>query len=208
MNINMYLASLVQYGINKGLIEECDRTYIINQLLQHLNLDSYEETAPQPLPLEEILSGILTDAVSRGLSPDSTTGRDLLDTLLMGLMTPPPHEVRRRFELLRSQDPQAATDWFYRFSQDTDYIRRYRIQKDIRWLVSTEYGKLDVTINLSKPEKDPKAIAAAKNQPASSYPRCQLCTENEGYAGRINHPARQNHRVIPITLDGEEWYFQ
>ena len=208
MNINMYLASLVQYGINKGLIEECDRTYIINQLLQHLNLDSYEETAPQPLPLEEILSGILTDAISRGLSPDSTTGRDLLDTLLMGLMTPPPHEVRRRFELLCSQDPQAATDWFYRFSQDTDYIRRYRIQKDIRWLVSTEYGKLDVTINLSKPEKDPKAIAAAKNQPASSYPRCQLCTENEGYAGRINYPARQNHRVIPITLDGEEWYFQ
>ena len=208
MNINMYLASLVQYGINKGLIEECDRTYIINQLLQHLNLDSYEETAPQPLPLEEILSGILTDAISRGLSPDSTTGRDLLDTLLMGLMTPPPHEVRRRFELLCSQDPQAATDWFYRFSQDTDYIRRYRIQKDIRWLVSTEYGKLDVTINLSKPEKDSKAIAAAKNQPASSYPRCQLCTENEGYAGRINYPARQNHRVIPITLDGEEWYFQ
>ena len=208
MSINMYISSLVQYGISRGLIEECDRTYMINQLLQHLNLDSYEDTAPQALPLDEILGGILDDAVSRGLCSDSTTGRNLLDTLLMGLMTPPPREVRRRFELLRLQDPQAATDWFYRFSQDTDYIRRYRIQKDIRWLVSTEYGKLDLTINLSKPEKDPKAIAAARNMPKSAYPLCQLCTENEGYAGRLNHPARQNHRIIPIELNGEEWYFQ
>ena len=208
MSLNMYISSLVQYGISRGLIEECDRTYMINQLLQHLNLDSYEDTAPQALPLDEILGGILDDAVSRGLCSDSTTGRDLLDTLLMGLMTPPPREVRRRFELLRLQNPQAATDWFYRFSQDTDYIRRYRIQKDIRWLVSTEYGKLDLTINLSKPEKDPKAIAAARNMPKSAYPLCQLCTENEGYAGRLNHPARQNHRIIPIELNGEEWYFQ
>ena len=208
MSINMNISSLVQYGISRGLIEECDRTYMINQLLQHLNLDSYEDTAPQALPLDEILGGILDDAVSRGLCSDSTTGRDLLDTLLMGLMTPPPREVRRRFELLRLQDPQAATDWFYRFSQDTDYIRRYRIQKDIRWLVSTEYGKLDLTINLSKPEKDPKAIAAARNMPKSAYPLCQLCTENEGYAGRLNHPARQNHRIVPMKLAGDDWYVQ
>lgn len=208
MSANMYLASLVQYGIDKGLIEEYDRTYMINQLLQHLNLDSYTETRPKAMPLEEILQGLLDDAVERGICGDSIASRDLLDTLLMGLLTPPPREVRQKFSLLHSQDPQAATEWFYRFCQDTDYIRRQRIQRDMKWMASTEYGTLDITINLSKPEKDPRAIALARTAPQSSYPKCQLCVENEGYAGRIDHPARQNHRIIPITLAGEQWYFQ
>lgn len=208
MSINMYLSSLVQYGIDKGLIEECDRIYTINQLLQHLHLDSYVDTAPKQMPLDEILKGILEDAVIRGMCCDSVTGRDLLDTLLMGLLTPPPREVRRQFKLLHSQDPQSATDWFYRMCQDTDYIRRQRIQRDVKWMACTEYGNMDITINLSKPEKDPRAIAMAKNSSPSDYPKCQLCIENEGYAGRLDHPARQNHRIIPITLDGEQWYFQ
>lgn len=208
MSINMYLSSLVQYGIDKGLIEECDRKYMINQLLYSLNLNSYVETQPKSMPLEDILQGILDDAENRGLCDDSIASRDLLDTLLMGLLTPPPHEVRRQFHLLHSQDPQAATDWFYRFCQDTDYIRRQRVQRDVKWLSSTEYGNMDITINLSKPEKDPRAIALAKTAPQSGYLKCQLCAENEGYSGRIDHPARQNHRIIPITLNCEQWYFQ
>lgn len=208
MTVHAYIASLIQYAVDKGLIENCDRVYFTNQLLQLLKLDAYEAAAPQPLPLEEILKGLLDDAVQRGICEDDVTSRDLLDTSLMGALTPPPREVRKQFQDLMQQSPQAATDWYYRFSQDTDYIRRDRIRKDIRWLVSTEYGKLDMTINLSKPEKDPRAIAAAKAAPQSSYPKCQLCLENEGYAGRLNHPPRQNHRVIPITLGGEQWYLQ
>ena len=208
MNVNVYLASLVQYAIGKGLLEPCDRTYAINQLLERLQLDSYEDAMPEPMALEEILQGLLDDAVERGVCNDDIVSRDLLDTRLMGALTPPPRDVRRQFELLCSQDAQAATDWFYRFSQDTDYIRRYRIRKDMRWMTCTDYGKLDITINLSKPEKDPRAIAAAKAAPQSNYPKCALCPENEGYAGRMNHPARQNHRIIPIQLGGEDWYFQ
>ncbi len=208
MNVNEYLASLVQYAISKGLVDPCDRTYAINRLLEQLQLDTYEDTMPEPMPLEMILQGLLDDAVLRGACNDDIVSRDLMDTRLMGVLTPSPRDVRHQFEVLRSQDAQAATDWFYRFSQDTDYIRRYRIQKDMRWLAVTEYGTLDVTINLSKPEKDPRAIAAAKAVPQSNYPKCALCPENEGYAGRMNHPARQNHRIIPIKLGGEDWYFQ
>lgn len=208
MNIYIYIASLAQYGIDKGLIEGCDRNYVINQILQQLVLDSYEEAAPRLMPLNEILGAIVDDAVLRGVCADDAVSRDLFDTQLMGVLTPPPREVRAKFNALYAQSPQAATDWYYRFSQDTDYIRRYRIQKDVKWLAATEYGTMDITINLSKPEKDPRAIAAAKAAPQSGYPKCQLCIENEGYAGRMNHPARQNHRVIPITLGGEEWYLQ
>jgi len=208
MQINGYIASLVRYGREKGLIEACDTTYVINQLLQALGLDSYEEAPAEALPLEEILRGLLDDAVQRGVCGDDITSRDLLDTKLMGVLTPFPREVRSKFSTLYEEDPQKATDWFYTLSQDTDYIRRYRIQKDLRWKTDTEYGELDITINLSKPEKDPKAIAAAKAAPQSGYPKCQLCAENEGYAGRMNHPARQNHRIIPITIAESDWYMQ
>ena len=160
------------------------------------------------MALEEILQGLLKDAVARGLCTDDVTGRDLFDTALMGALTPPPREVRSKFASLYEKSPEEATEWYYRFSQDTDYIRRYRVQKDLRWKTATEYGNLDITINLSKPEKDPKAIAAAKAAPSSGYPKCLLCVENEGYAGRINHPARQNHRIIPIDLAGEQWNLQ
>ncbi len=208
MNIDAYISALVQYGLNKGLFEPCDKAFIINQLISSLGLDSYTPAEPRTMPLEDILQGILGDAVDRGICEDNIISRDLLDTKLMGIMTPPPREVRRKFDTLYQTDPQAATDWFYGFSQDTDYIRRYRIQKDMRWKTATEYGNLDITINLSKPEKDPKAIAAAKNAPQSAYPKCQLCAENEGYAGRINHPARQNHRIIPIKIAGADWFLQ
>ena len=208
MDVNMYISALVQYGLDKKLIEPCDRAFIINQLLTPQQLDSYEPAEIRPMALEQILKGLTDDAVNRGIISDDITSRDLYDTKLMGILTPMPREVRSTFEALYEQSPKAATDWFYKFSQDTDYIRRYRIQKDLRWKTVTEYGNLDITINLSKPEKDPKAIAAAKSAPQSGYPKCQLCAENEGYAGRMNHPARQNHRIIPINVAGADWYLQ
>ena len=208
MNIHTYLASLVQYGLDTGLIEDCDKTYISNQLLQVLQLDSYEPAEPCNLSLEDILKGLLDDAVSRGVCEDNITARDLFDTKLMGVLTPMPREVRAKFADLYAESLEKATDWYYKLSQDTDYIRRYRIKKDLRWKTRTEYGELDITINLSKPEKDPKAIAAAKLAPQSGYPKCMLCPENEGYAGRMNHPARQNHRIVPVTIAGADWYLQ
>ena len=208
MEVNAYISALIQYGLCKKLFEPCDKTYMANRILEVLQLNEFQTEEVRPLPLEEILRGLLDDAVRRGVCGDDITSRDLLDTKLMGALTPAPREVRKTFAELYAQSPQAATDWFYRFSQDTDYIRRYRIQKDMRWMTVTDYGTLDVTVNLSKPEKDPKAIAAAKNAPQSGYPKCQLCAENEGYAGRMNHPARQNHRVIPVTIAGADWYLQ
>lgn len=208
MDLNSNISALVQYGLDKKLIEPCDKAFIINQLLIPQQLDSFEPVETRPMPLEQILKGLVDDAVNRGIIENDSTSRDLFDTKLMGILTPLPREVRSKFAALYAEDPKAATDWFYKFSQDTDYIRRYRIQKDLRWKTSTEYGNLDITINLSKPEKDPKAIAAAKAAPQSGYPKCQLCAENEGYAGRMNHPARQNHRIIPITIGGAQWYLQ
>ena len=208
MTVNGYLTALVEYGLKTGLIQDCDRTYIVNQLLMTMGLDSYEEEAAPSMELEDILAGLLSDAVSRGVIEDNITAKDLFDTRLMGVLTPLPREVRAMFAALYAEDPQKATDWYYTLSQDTDYIRRYRIKKDLRWKTATEYGDLDITINLSKPEKDPKAIAAAKAAPQSGYPKCQLCPENEGYAGRMNHPARENHRIVPITVAGANWYLQ
>ncbi len=208
MSVERYIAGLAQYGIDRGLIEACDRTWAINRIIDALGLQAYADAEPVELPLEEILKALLDDAVARGVCAGDITSRDLLDTRLMGLMTPAPHEVRAKFAALYEQSPREATDWYYRFSQDTDYIRRYRIKKDMRWLANTEYGDLVITINLSKPEKDPKAIAAAKNAPQSGYPKCLLCAENEGYAGRMNHPPRQNHRVIPVTVGGSRWFLQ
>ena len=208
MRVNLYISALIRYGLSKGLFEPCDEVYMTNRLLELLQLDSYEAEESRPMALEEILQGLLKDAVARGLCTDDVTGRDLFDTALMGALTPPPREVRSKFASLYEKSPEEATEWYYRFSQDTDYIRRYRVQRDLRWKTATEYGNLDITINLSKPEKDPKAIAAAKAAPSSGYPKCLLCVENEGYAGRINHPARQNHRIIPIDLAGERWNLQ
>ena len=208
MDIHTSIASLVQYGLNTGLIEACDTTYITNQLLQVLQLDSCEPAAPAAAELEDILAALLEDAVSRGVCEDNITARDLFDTKLMGVLTPLPREVRAKFAALYAEDPAKATDWYYELSQNTDYIRRYRIKKDLRWVTATEYGDIDITINLSKPEKDPKAIAAAKNAPQSGYPKCMLRPENEGYAGRMNHPARQNHRIVPITVAGADWCLQ
>ena len=208
MTVNGYVTALVRYGLEKGLIEPCDQTYITNQLLMTMGLDSYEYEEAPALELEDILAGLLDDAVARGVCDDNITARDLFDTRLMGVLTPLPREVRAKFAALYAADPQKATDWYYTLSQDTDYIRRYRIKKDLRWKTKTDYGDLDITINLSKPEKDPKAIAAAKSAPQSGYPKCQLCPENEGYAGRMNHPARENHRIVPITVAGANWFLQ
>ena len=212
--IDIAVAKLADYAFRSGLIEECDRTWAINTILDVLKLDSYTEPEEQdwvtgPIELAPILEELLDDAYARGvLTENSVVYRDLFDTELMGRLTPRPNEVRDKFHFLYKDDPKAATDWYYAFSQDTNYIRRDRIAKDMQWKAPTEYGELDITINLSKPEKDPKAIAAAKNLPASAYPRCQLCAENEGYAGRVNHPARQNHRIVPITINGSPWFLQ
>ncbi len=208
--VDREIAALVQYALDKRLIQPADRTWAVNQLLVALGLDSFEEPqeAPAGMELETILGSILDDAASRGFIEDGVTSRDLLDTKLMGILTPRPSQVIDRFRSLEAQDKKAATDWYYTFSQDTDYIRRYRIARDVKWVTRTEYGDLDITINLSKPEKDPRAIAAAKSAPQGGYPKCQLCRENEGYAGRVNHPARGNHRVIPVTIDGKDWFLQ
>ncbi len=209
--IDTAIRQLVNYGLDTGLILPEDAMYITNQLLMTMQLDSYE--APEGdcpyVDLEQILTELVNDAVARGVCADDITSRDLFDTKLMGVLTPRPSIVIANFdERYEAEGPKAATDWFYAFSQDTDYIRRYRIKRDLKWVTPTQYGDLDITINLSKPEKDPKAIAAAKLAPQSSYPKCQLCRENEGYAGRMNHPARENHRIIPITINDSDWCFQ
>ena len=203
------IEDLLGYALRTGLIEECDRTWASNALLQAMKLESWE--APQTVrerPLEDILRELLEDAAARGVIQNDAVSRDLFDTELMGILTPRPSQVIQSFREKYRHSPKAATDWFYRFCQDTDYIRRYRIARDVKWKAATPYGELDITINLSKPEKDPKAIAAAKAAPQTSYPKCQLCRENEGYAGRLNHPARQNHRIVPITINQEDWFLQ
>lgn len=207
--INTYIAALAAYGLKTGLITADDRIFAINSILAALGLDDYEE--PENIPdmeLEEILKGLLDFACSKNIIADSIAYRDLFDTKLMACLTPRPSEVIARFKADYAVSPVTATDNYYKLSRDTDYIRRYRIAKDIKWKTETEYGELDITINLSKPEKDPKAIAAAKNAKQSGYPKCLLCPENVGYAGRLNHPARQNHRIIPVDICGEPWGFQ
>ncbi len=208
--VNKAIRDLAVYGVEKNLITKADVPFVINRLLEVMALDSYEtpHTEAVETDLEKILQVLLDDACKRNVIIDSIVYRDLFDTKLMGVLVPFPREVIDTFQQLHAQDKQKATDWYYDFSCNTDYIRRYRIKKDMRWKTKTIYGDLDITINLSKPEKDPKAIAAAKNAPQSSYPKCMLCRENEGYAGRVNHPARQNHRVIPLQIAGNDWFFQ
>ena len=209
MKITTCIDSLVSYAMNAGLAEPVDHQVLVNRLLDLLRIDDYVPSEePQSEDLEEILAGMLDYAVEKGLCDDGITARDIFDTRIMGAITPMPREVIGIFDYLYMQDPVLATDWYYKFSCDTDYIRRYRIAKDMRWKYASEYGEMDITINLSKPEKDPKAIAAAKNAPQTAYPKCQLCVENEGYAGRMNHPARANHRIVPIEVCGESWCLQ
>jgi len=209
--IDNAVSKLATYALRTGLIEQCEYTWAVNTILDTLKLDSYTEPEQEwgEISLAPVLNELLDDAYARGvLTENSVVYRDLFDTELMGRLTPRPAQVTGKFQTLCKEDPQKATDWYYRFSQNTNYIRRDRIAKDMQWKAPTEYGELDITINLSKPEKDPKAIAAARNLPASAYPRCLLCKENEGYAGRVNHPGRQNHRVIPITINGSPWFLQ
>ncbi len=209
MQIETCIDSLVSYAMNRGLAQPEDHQVLVNRLLEILKKDDYiPADEPQSEDLEEILREMLDYACEKGLCENNVVARDLFDTKLMGALTPMPREVIRTFREAYAQSPVAATDWYYRFSGDTNYIRRYRIARDMRWKFDSDYGPMDITINLSKPEKDPKAIAAAKNAPQSSYPKCQLCRENEGYAGRMNHPARQNHRIIPIEIDGNPWFLQ
>ncbi len=209
INVKTYLDALIAYALDKGLIRPEDRIYVFNRLLEILGLDEAPGGGePVSLPLEELLAALTEDAVSRGRIDGGPAARDLFDTKLMGALTPFPHEVQARFADLYAQSPRAATDWYYTFSCDTNYIRRDRIKKDLRWVYDSEYGPLDITINLSKPEKDPRDIAAARLAPPSGYPKCLLCPENEGYAGHLNHPARQNLRLIPLQIAGEPWYWQ
>ena len=204
------IKKLVQYGINTGLTPESERIYTTNLLLDLFKEDSYEDVSCDldNIVLEDVLKDLLDEAVRRGIIEDSIGYRDLFDTKLMNCLVPRPAQIQSEFWEKYETSPETATDYYYKLSQDSDYIRRYRIKRDRKWTVDTKYGTLDITINLSKPEKDPKAIAAAGKAKSSSYPKCQLCMENEGYAGRLDHPARENHRIIPITIQGKKWGFQ
>ncbi|WP_191015798.1 UDP-glucose--hexose-1-phosphate uridylyltransferase [Treponema zioleckii] len=216
MNVFDDINRLTAYGLKTGLIEKEDVIFVKNQLLLNLGLDGFESPeqageipAVEVSDLEDILKNLLDYAVAHNLTGgESVVYRDLFDTKLMAVMVSKPSEIIKKFNALYEKSPKEATDFFYKFSQDTDYIRRYRVCKDVKWLADSPYGKLDITINLSKPEKDPKAIAAARNMKQSGYPQCLLCRENEGYAGRVNHAARENHRIIPLKLAGEDWGFQ
>ncbi len=216
------ILDLVEYARVTGLIEAEDERFSINRLLELFQLDELEDEAvaahgknkrmtreTAEAALEDILTEMLDYAYENGITKEnSIVYRDLFDTKIMSLLVPRPSEVISKFNELYKKDKKAATDYFYTLSCDSNYIRRYRIKKDLKWTTDTEYGTLDITINLSKPEKDPKAIAAAKLAKQSGYPKCLLCKENEGYAGRVNHPARQNHRIIPVTINQSDWFFQ
>ena len=204
------IKKLVEYGIQTGLTPECERIYTTNLLLELFQEDSYEdvEIDRSSIELETVLEGLLDEAVKRGIIEDSIGLRDLFDTKIMNCLVPRPAQVQKTFAEKYEESPETATEYFYKLSQDSNYIRRYRVKKDMKWKVDSPYGEIDITINLSKPEKDPKAIAAARNAKNTAYPKCQLCMENEGYAGRLDHPARENHRIIPIEIAGGKWGFQ
>ncbi len=216
MTIFENINALVGYGLTTNLIGQDDVIFTQNRLLELFGLDGFEplEVADK-IPdtktedLEAILKEMLDFAFEHKLiENNSVVYRDLFDTKIMSCLVARPSEIRSEFKALYEQSPEKATEWYYKFSQDTDYIRRYRVCKDLKWKSKTEYGDIDITINLSKPEKDPKAIAAALKMKSSAYPSCLLCRQNEGYAGRVNHAARQTHRIIPITLAGKTWGLQ
>ena len=210
MTVSSAIKSLVRFGIREGVLDSLDEVWAVNRILEILQRDSIEEDAPvyEEATLEELLNVLLDYACEKGLCENSVVYRDLLDTKIMGAICPRPSEIVKKFNTLYEESPQKATDFYYHISRKSDYIREYRIKNDVKWVTSTDYGNIDITINLSKPEKDPKAIAAALKMKQVMYPMCMLCLENEGYAGRVNHPARQNHRIIPIELENEEWCLQ
>ena len=211
MDLQKDIKKLVTYGLDKKLIMAEDEIYTINQYLEVFRLDEYEDPdiEGEEIILPEILDRLTDTAYDRYIiKSDDIVTRDLFDTKLMGILTPKPSQIIKEFRTYYEESPKKATEFFYEFSQDTNYIRRDRVKKDMKWKVNSPYGDIDITINLSKPEKDPKAIAAAKNAKQSSYPKCQLCMENEGYAGRMNHPARQNHRIMPLVINDSKWGFQ
>ncbi len=210
MTVSSAIKSLVKFGIREGVLDSLDEVWAINRVLEILQRDSIEEDAPafEDVALEELLKVLLDYACEKGLCEDSVVYRDLLDTKIMGAICPRPSEIVKKFNKFYEESPQKATDFYYHISRKSDYIREYRIKNDVKWITPTEYGDIDITINLSKPEKDPKAIAAALKMKQSLYPMCMLCLENEGYAGRVNHPARQNHRIIPLELENENWCLQ
>lgn len=209
MRIFEAIKALTQYGIKEGLIEKEDEIYTVNQICAALSVDSFEDCEiSADYALSDILKSILDWAVEHSLCEDSVVYRDLFDTKLMGLLTPKPSQVIKAFYENYDKSPKDATDYYYNLAKKSDYIREYRIKNDVKWITKTPYGDIDITINLSKPEKDPKAIAAALKMKQSAYPKCQLCKENEGYSGRVNHPARQNHRIIPIQLGESDFYLQ
>ena len=206
--MNKLISELVKYGIQKGLVDVEDKVYVINRLLEEFGLNSFVWTDEEVRDIHCILSDINDYAIDQGLIEDTITNRDLFDTKIMGIITPMPSSVRNKFRELYKKSPKQATDFYYNFSKDTNYIRVDRIAKDVKWKANTEYGEIDITINLSKPEKDPRDIAKAASQAKSEYPKCLLCEENEGYAGTLTHPARQNHRIIPIKLNNQNYFMQ
>ena len=210
-NVCNLIRDLVDYAIREGLAEVEDRVFFQNRLMEELHVAAFEPDEGQAptASLFPILEALCDYAIEEGIIPDcGITGRDLFDTRLMGILTPRPSEVVRRFRALYEYSPQAATDYYYQLSCASNYIRTDRIKKDLKWVYSGKYGDLDITVNLSKPEKDPKAIAAAKTQKQTGYPKCAICRENEGYAGSMTQAARQSHRLIPITMAGQEWFLQ
>ena len=211
INVCNQIQDLVAYAIKTGLSNPLDRVFLTNRLMEKLRVPAFEPDAEENTdrPLEEILGALCDYAIENGVIPDNgITGRDLFDTELMGILTPLPSTVIAEFNRLYAESPEAATDYYYALSCNSDYIRTYRVKKDLKWLYEGKYGTLDITVNLSKPEKDPKAIAAAKLQKQSGYPKCALCRENEGFAGSLNQAARASHRIIPITMAGQDWFLQ
>lgn len=208
-DISSEVLGLIEYALRKELLKTEDKMWAINSMLGVLKLDSINVSAPPTKPpLEELLDLLLDDAAQRGVIQNTTASRDLLDTALMGCVTPRPSEVAKDFSARYAQNPKDATDWFYSLCMDCNYIREYRLIKDVKWAYASRYGDMQITINLAKPEKDPLDIAAALNKPKSGYPACQLCRENEGYAGRTDYPARQNLRIVPVDILGEPWGLQ
>ena len=204
------IAQLLDYGVKRNIITLEDTVFVRNRIIDALRLTNYEDSSAEAgdMTIDEILPPILDYAVEMGIIADSQGSRDLFDTKIMGLLMPMPREVIRDFDERYDISPDFATEWYYRFSKDVNYVRAGRIAKDLKWQYESEYGTLDITINRSKPEKDPRDIAAAKNAVTSSYPKCQLCVENSGFAGHANHPARQNLVPIPITVAGQDWSLQ
>ena len=210
-NVCNLIFELVEYAVQNGLADPLDRVFYRNRLMEELRVAAFEADVTEPvgMPLEEILTSLCDYAIENGIIPDcGITGRDLFDTKLMGILTPRPGEVVREFNRLYAESPEKATDYYYHLSCASDYIRTYRVKKDLKWVYSGKYGDIDITVNLSKPEKDPKAIAAAKTQKQTGYPKCAICRENEGYAGSMTQAARQSHRLIPMTMAGQDWFLQ